>query len=253
MLAEFIQRIVDLADQARKPDVLHVPFADKTFLVKGDGELVEMERAPGIVRANVYDLDSFARWLDPSETLVGQVYVGVEEIIAILNVEDTRSRLRLPMPADDGWAYLASGRMSGTGSELLRKFRFAWDCTGWDVIAPLLKDVTFTRSTSAGEKVGDDTSDTLGLLTTDAVEGPDGRQNRWSSFPLTLARSRLGGLTELTTAAIECGVDFDYSSKTLSVLPLAGEIQKAEVAITERIVAALREKLPTVPVFSGTP
>lgn len=249
MLKELFDAICANAAQAVKPHVSRAECDPRHMMVAYNGKLESLSIPPPIRDHVVTSLDSLATAVELWDSGNTVVYYGVEEIVAVLDDEDRRDVVTMPLTLSQAWQYVAAlpGKRFEQ-KEFVRLLRLNLSGVAPAALLPLVRKIDVSS----------------GSLTTSDLS--PGRERGTKEFRQELAtQSELPDRVQLMCSihatpgvraerAIACAFEFDLSSLTFRLEPLPDELQAATEAALFDLGETLSDRLPKgVTVLAGKP
>lgn len=262
--ADTLRAITELTTKSLTPTVLPLDRSDPTAAYVWNPSTGKIEvQAVRLPRRNstVLTLESFADAVelygnaDPASAIWLSLGIGGGK--AVLVIDDAECRMDLvtfPISISPLMKTLSIGHEDASQSDMIRWIHHDLHCAGLDPdsFELAVSSLVWRQEDSEGKTVTQAKS-TMGRSITAEVRGELPVPKR-----LTLLFNPLPSIHGYDNdVRVECSVFVDVEEKTLSVLPLPGEIEAAMSetlnAMAEVIRSAIGEHSPDIPVLCGTP
>lgn len=250
MLAEFLNKVAEMAKSAHSVQVVNVEGIPDEVLIRRGDEVTWKER-PAPRRA--HRLTSFVSLCElvrnPRIAPHPEVFHDGVRIVVVLDGEKRREFATLDLAQTERFGLVQ--KLSGMLLEVpaaVKLIRFDLHGIGADALVASLRRIDFTRKGTGAHSV-EHGRESLGRAVEASVQQADQVPEQFvASVPLYTTE----GLRSIV-AALRVGVFLDVQAERVQLRPLADEIstalEVARVQVHELLVAAL----PAVPVFQGTP
>ena len=235
-----VHAIADLAKHAGGAKLAHEDCQSRTW-ARGDGTAT-LERAThesDLVLASLDDVHDICR--SDTWTQTPSVFVSDESTTVALRGSDRRFRARLDLEEADAFRFLRvmdlnDDPLTGEPSHLVRTLRFKLGACGESLekLIAALRRVTFA-STSQRDAVADHGESSMGKRLSAKVDQIDKIPE---TLVLQVAPFSVNGCDD--TQPIRVGVHVDPVEETVTLAPIAGEIDNALRRMQATIVARLR-------------
>lgn len=252
MLAELIQKIVELADGARCSSFhTHDKLPHQVFLEDTDGKIEEFDVPPPPRRHELQGFNDILLVVKDEMSSKPEIFVDKQGLTVHLNRDLRREFVALSLVTTDQFDTLCRLRPPKAlePRQAIKMLRYELHGAETENIVQALSRVDFTR-TSTGRSVTEHGKESLGRSVEDAVQQADTIPDRFTvHVPIW---SNPGFVHH--TASIECGVYLDLETQKVEIGVLADEINRALVRSTRAIVKELTFDLgEECPVFNGRP
>ncbi|TAL43981.1 MAG: hypothetical protein EPN91_05290 [Salinibacterium sp.] len=250
MLAEFVQKLTDLAREADAVEVIGLQGDPRTVLVRQGGSTQERTIPPPLRAHKIRAFDDFCAAVKDSVICTSpEIYFQFAGALAFCCRSDRLETISLPIESSQQWAALVKLDSGATFSPkyAINFLRFE---LGSDVAAVLiagLRRIDFKRS-SAGSHVNEHGKESLGRSVEAAVQKADEVPE---TCDVTISPARNSGLKALTVKArLGIAIDFDQERIMLKLLP--DELSAARESFVRQVGTMLVQALPGVPCFNGS-
>lgn len=253
MLAEFLDRVVELADQARQPYVMQVDQEPNHVyhLVHADGTVVRREAAPPTRDHRAFDLETLAAWVEAGSGSSVTWYCR-EGVVVLLDDDSRRDRLRLNLTRSQQVQQvvnLAQNKPWLKQKDFINLLRVSLHgcLSKAGALLSMARQVKFRQLAQAEQAIHLGKA-SLGKRIESELHGAE-------AFPEQVVLSvPLWENLPLPPQDVLCALDIDSATESFQIIPLPGEVEAAlragEVSLRER----LAELLPDgAPLYYGTP
>ncbi len=256
MLADFLDRLVALANKANDVQVHEVPGFPNHVALRS-GTAVDLKEKPA--RGRFYVIrslgDLIALVKDKAICTAPEVFhgggLGSQGVRVVLDRAKRTEVAFMPTHETDRFATLRKLRREPTGMfvpEAIRLLRFDLQAVGADALVAALRRVDFKR-TEAGGATTEHGRESLGrsveAIVQQAADIPE-------MFVANAPIYQVDGLRHIAPA-VPCGVYLDVHAQKVALRPYADAIEEAVSAAQAEIHAILTAALPGVAVFQGEP
>lgn len=243
MLKEFVDSIRGLTDDARKPQLQPIPGDDRYLLIDGEKHELPPQRREHTVEC----LDTFIDAVKHYGTKAS-VWHDDGAIVCLIEDEDRRDTVRLPLAYSDQWAELTAiaGKPLAQKQLVLflkQKMRGAID----DTLLAAVRRIEFKRRSDGSGNIQHG-KESLGKSIEAEVQGID-----------AIPEMAVANVAVYSTPGCEIksgvglSLDIDVEAQQFSLTPFADEIPTAINVVQAAIHDLLVESLGDTPVFHGTP
>lgn len=253
MLRELLDRIVDLGRDANEPKPIPVPDPRHALFVLSDG-ISKFDVPPAVIGHVADTVESLCAYLlayaGPAGT-TQTVWHDRAQVIGVLDEEDRRDRVSMPLVASGPWTTLRRLRDDQASAwmpqaDFVRLLRITLGAAP-ELVAPFRR----LRWHQGMAKRGDIAhgKESLGAEITGSLTGE-------AELPETLALSvpLWTNLHEAAPWSVTCLVDTNPATEQIRLVPAPGEIERVEHAyqadLHQRLVTLLGEKAT---VYYGNP
>jgi hypothetical protein len=247
MLKELLDGLTELARTSMKPVVMSLPGdGRKQLIATGDGmEIADI--APPVRSHTARSVGSLVEAVMKYKHDSASIWHNEEVIEAVLDDEDRRDRITMPLAVSDAWCALKNLPVTVTQRDLISLLKF--DLGVQQEIIAKFRNVTFSRqqSSQATLKTGDES---LGRSVEQAVANvkdiPD-------VIPLLCTIYRNPGLT--CSVRVDLSVEIDIPNETFTLRPGPDALRLAMIETQRHIHEVLTEAVadqPGVTVFEGS-
>jgi hypothetical protein len=252
MLAEFLQKIADLVTKAQHVDIFTIPGNPQELLVRHGEELLR-EQVPPPARA--HQLAGFADLVealkDKAIAPAPEVYVSAACVKALLDRENRRQTVAIQLAPSRRFQLCAGLENQPRGfspKDAVKFLRMEMHGTSVDAVAQALARIDFKRTVGGVSDVAHG-KESLGRSVEAAVQQADQVPQQFHAYiPVWTTKG-----FEDYSQAIDFGLHLDMEAGAIELRVLSDEIEKARNAALATVAKDLRDALPGVPVFMGTP
>lgn len=251
MLAEFVNRLVFLANRAQQPEVITSEALPELALVREGDRFTQLPIPPKRRSMTLVGLDDLiAAVKDPVLARAPEIHHGSGKVVVLFDRADRRDRATIELRESE--RFTAVRQMHGRGlamkpRDAVKFLRFDLPRTASTVVQALAR-IDFTRK-SSGASTTAHGKETLGRSVEAAVQQADQVPEQFFASVPVYSNP---GFREFE-ASIEIGIYLDVESEVVTFRVLADELDKALNAAQSFIDKELAEQLPDVPRFHGSP
>lgn len=256
MLRDFLDRVLEVARRADSIEVVRDDAIPEMVFVRKGEAYADIAVPPGRRRhvvSSFYDLVAFAKddaSMSPSP-IVPEVFHDEDGVVVHLDRGDRRDFVTMPLSWTSRWGILASlseGRKMSV-RDAVRFLRFDLHDVGADSVVSALRRVDFHRRSDGSVSV-EHGKESLGRSVEAAVQGAESIPD---SFHASTSIYSNFGLRDASSVTVTVGIHLDVASEQVEFRTFADEMNDAQNAVVATIGSKLREGLPGVPVYHGTP
>lgn len=253
MLADFVNKLTELAKKSSAAEVVQIPGDARRVLLR-TGEKFQFEDVPApdrkIALRGLDDIVELCQ--DKAIAPAPEIYHSSDAIRVVLNREDRREVAVMQLTKSERFESmvgLRSGR-SFNVKDAIRFLRVDLHSTGQGVgeLIAGLRRVDFSRQ-SGTQRTTEHGRETLGRQVESAIQQTDRVPEDFKVSVPVFTNPGLKGIT----CTMRCAVDIDLDNEKIVISTLADEVQGALDGAQKDIHDALVKALPEVPVLNGTP
>lgn len=258
MLAEFVKTLCSISDEAAGAKVVQIPGMPRHLqYVHYPGQL-DLKKIPVPAEPRSYKSFTLNDLIEAAKHFAGGeqplvVFCGRGNVTAVLDEEEERrERLNFPLPKSHEFVKLEvceARREPFAQKGFIKLLRIDLAGAVDQGLLASVRDLKF-RKTEGGHAKVDTGKESMGLDIEREVMCSGALPPDETTLTLSVYRDLPEG--ELKQQ-VKCAVDLDVSEMTFTLIPLAGELEKAQretdAAIKQRISAGL----PDAKVFCGAP
>lgn len=253
MFKELIDRIVGLADSARKPTVLSLGADPREVAVAmPDGSITRFPVLPAAHKEELWTHRELGRFItEQMEAEKSVVYISVDAVIALYDKNDRRDRATCDLELSEQWRRLvafATTRQELGQRDFYRLLRIAFAGAGSQVddLQERVKRITWQAGDSGASQVGHGTAAISKSLIAEVLGESPIPERVNVTVPLW------NGIDQRVTVA--CAVEVLPECKSFALTPLPGEISRCEEEALAWLMEDVDNLVPSgVEVYLGKP
>lgn len=256
MLEAFVTKIQSLAESAFGMDSQRIPGFPEKVIVRQGKDFTIMDIPPGRRASEVYGLEDLLTVAGDTELCVNpEVYYGAQLITVLLDREDRRDRITMPLTPSQRMVSLqrmadpSHQSQSYTPAQVVKWLRFDMAGAVPASTVAAFRRLNFIRSSDGGSTI-EHGRESLGRSVEAAVQQADDIPE---TITATLPAFINPGLRLLTTVSIDIGVYVDVNREAIELCVQADEVQGAIDAACGDIGRELKANLADIPVYLGSP
>lgn len=253
MLADFVDKLTELAKKAHGAEALQIPGDSRRVLVRqGDEFAFEDIPAPDrkITLRGIDDIVELCR--DKTIAPAPEVYHSGDAIRVVLNREDRREVAVMALTKSERFESMVALRKGTSFSvkDAIRFLRVDLHSSGQGVgeLIAGLRRVDFSRS-SGTQRTTEHGRETLGRQVEAAIQQTDRVPEDFKATVPVFTNPGLKGIT----CTLRCAINIDLDNEKIEISTLADEIQGALDGAQKDIHDMLVAALVDVPILNGTP
>ena len=249
MLAEMLTKIEELAKRANGAETL--TFEKRTLVRKG-ADYEWIDKPPPDRNHTILGIEDFCvACEDPKIAPDAEVYYDRTKVVALLNREDRREKVTLPLTKTQRFVVLeqlAKSPMSMTVAQAVKFLRFELHDAGTGLVLQAIKRIDFTRK-GVGNATAEHGRETLGRSVEMIVQQADQVPETFIANIPVYATPGLRGFDVNVTV----GVYLDTTNEAIVLQTLSDEIEGAYVATMDELGSILCGRLGPAPCLFGCP
>lgn len=252
MLADAINRLVELGQNSREIKLIHQDAY--SFYYNIGGEIEAMEKSPPPIKVTTYDLESFCKatdWLVARQggtSPTHSVWVGEEDIVALLDAETRLHRVTMPLeynPVFQRLEKLQDQLLTQQDLISLLKYDLETVLDGAELLAAV-RHIKF-RTGASGESNIQHGRESMGRSIDAEVTGAGDMPDA------ATIRCRVFDIEEIAAVDIHCDLQILPEKQLFRFRPRVNQLSSARRSQIDDITEFIRDALKIHRVYRGEP